>query len=136
MQLNRILQTLFVGLLFFAQDICAANNWQQKVDYKIEVTLDDTNHELNGFITINYTNNSPDELSFIWFHLWPNAYLNDQTAFAKQKLENRSTDFYYAKKSERGFIDKLDFRVNTTTLNGNGVYKLNNSISKPIRANL
>lgn len=116
MQLNRILQTLLVGLLFFAQDICAANNWQQKVDYKIDVTLDDTNHELNGFITINYTNNSPDELSFIWFHLWPNAYLNDQTAFAKQKLENRSTDFYYAKKSERGFIDKLDFRVNTTTL--------------------
>ena len=114
MQLQTILQALLVGLLFFAQDVHSANNWQQKVDYKIDVSLDDTKHELTGFITLNYTNNSPTELPFIWFHLWPNAYLNDQTAFAKQQIENRNTEFYYAKKSDRGFIDKLDFKANNT----------------------
>ena len=106
MQLQTIMQALLVGLLFFAQNAQSANNWQQKVDYKIDVSLDDTKHELNGSITLNYTNNSPTELPFIWFHLWPNAYLNDQTAFAKQQIENRNTEFYYAKKSDRGFIDE------------------------------
>jgi hypothetical protein len=94
----------------FMQDL---NYWQQAVKYDINVTLNDTEHELNGNIDIEYTNNSPNELSFIWLHLYPNAYSNDETAFAKQQLENRSTDFYYAKKQERGQIEQLNFKTDT-----------------------
>lgn len=83
--------------------------WQQQADYHIKVTLNDELHELTGDISIIYTNNSPDALEYIWFHLWPNAYLNDQTAFAQQQLENKSSDFYFAKKSARGYIDSLNF---------------------------
>lgn len=86
--------------------------WQQRVNYNIDVALDDVRHELNGSITIEYTNYSPDELSFIWFHLWPNAYRNQSTAFAKQQLENRQTKFYFSKPQERGYIDRLDFESN------------------------
>lgn len=96
--------------------IFAQNYWQQQVDYKIETTLDDQKHELNSFLTLTYTNNSPDKLGFIYFHLWPNAYLNDQTAYARQEVENGSTEFYYAKQSERGYIDQLDFKANNATL--------------------
>lgn len=85
--------------------------WQQNVDYLIHVTLDDVNHSLQGDIAMKYTNNSPVELNFIYIHLWPNAYKNNQTAFAKQKLESGSIDFYASKEDEKGYIDQLDFKV-------------------------
>ncbi len=91
------------------------NYWQQQVDCKIDVTLNDVEHSLNGFIKINYTNNSNDTLKFIWFHLWPNAYKNDRTAFSDQQLENGSTNFYFSDEEKRGYINRLDFKMNGTT---------------------
>ena len=61
-----------------------AQYWQQETNYKINVALDDKNHTLKGNLELEYTNNSPDKLDFIWFHLWPNAYKNENTAYAKQ----------------------------------------------------
>jgi len=86
--------------------------WQQDVDYLIHVTLDDVQHTLQGDIAITYRNNSPDELSLIYIHLWPNAYKNTKTAFARQKLESGSIDFYASKDEDKGYIDQLDFKVN------------------------
>ena len=64
---------------------------------------------------LEYINNSPDTLNFIWFHLWPNAYKNDKTAFSDQLLENRNTKFYFSDKDQRGYINRLDFKVNDAT---------------------
>ena len=86
--------------------------WQQQVNYKIDVTLNDAAHTLEGFIKMDYYNNSPDTLHFIWIHLWPNAYKNDKTAFTDQSLENGSTGFYFSNNDKRGYINRLDFRVN------------------------
>jgi hypothetical protein len=88
--------------------------WQQQVNYKLSVQLNDTDHSLNGFAKIEYINQSPDTLHFIWFHLWPNAYRTDKTAFSDQLLENGRTDFYFSSKEERGYINRLDFRINNT----------------------
>ncbi|MGZ5247273.1 MAG: hypothetical protein ACXWV5_09550, partial [Flavitalea sp.] len=81
---------------FGIDSIAQQNYWQQEVNYNIEVKLDDTAHSLDGFIQIDYTNNSPDTLNFIWFHLWPNAYKNDRTAFSEQRLRTAKTDFYFS----------------------------------------
>jgi hypothetical protein len=89
--------------------------WQQQVNHTIDVTLDDKNHTLDGFERIEYINNSPDTLHFIWFHLWPNAYKNDRTAFSDQLLENGNTKFYFSGKEEKGYINRLDFKVNGIT---------------------
>ncbi|HEY5369841.1 MAG TPA: M1 family metallopeptidase [Hanamia sp.] len=91
--------------------------FQQQVNYNIEVTLHDSDNTLNAFETINYTNNSPDTLNFIWFHLWPDAYKNDRTAFSEQMLILNKTDFYFSNESERGYINRLDFKVDGTTAN-------------------
>src|SRR5690349_9027613 len=40
--------------------------WQNRADYKINVTLDTTQHSVTGTVVISYTNNSPDELNFLW----------------------------------------------------------------------
>ena len=73
-----------------------AQYWQQQADYSISVSLNDKTHTLSGMLKLDYTNNSPDTLPYIWFHLWPNAYKNDKTAFSDQLLENGNTDFYFA----------------------------------------
>jgi hypothetical protein len=89
----------------------AQSYWQQQVNYTIDVTLNDADHTLDGFIKMQYTNHSPDTLSFIWIHCWPNAYKNDRTAFSEQLLGNGRTDFYFSGKEEKGYINHLDFRV-------------------------
>ncbi len=89
--------------------------WQQEVNYTIEVSLNDVDHSLTGFEQIEYINHSPDTLHYIWFHLWPNAYKNDKTAFSDHLLENGNTKFYFSNKDDKGYINKLDFKVNGIT---------------------
>ncbi|MBK9731926.1 MAG: M1 family metallopeptidase [Chitinophagaceae bacterium] len=103
----------FISSALYAQKTKAY--WQQEVNYNIQVTLNDSTHFLTGTISIEYINHSPDTLRYIWFHLWPNAYKNNSTAFAKQELENGSTEFHYAAPEDRGYIDQLDFRINDHT---------------------
>ncbi len=92
-----------------------AQSWQQRVDYRIDVSLNAGEKTLDGFARITYTNNAPDTLRFIWFHLWPNAYKNDRTAYSEQSIRTIGTDFYFAKKEERGYINRLDFKVDGIT---------------------
>ncbi len=89
--------------------------WQQQADYSIDVSLDDKDNALLGFEKVIYTNNSPDTLHFIWFHLWPNAYKNDRTDFARQNTENGYTDFYFSDEDQRGYINQLDFKADGIT---------------------
>jgi hypothetical protein len=85
--------------------------FQQEVNYTIDVALDDRKHELTGHEQVQYTNNSPQALTFIWFHLWPNAYRDNRTAFARQQLRNGNRAFAFAPAAQRGFIDGLAFTV-------------------------
>jgi hypothetical protein len=107
---NFALAALFT--LCFFTSIGQNNYWQQQVNFNIDVTLNDTDHTLDGYVKMDYTNNSPDTLRFIWIHLWPNAYKNDQTALSDQELQNGNTDFYFSDEEKRGYINRLNFKVN------------------------
>lgn len=89
--------------------------WQQQVNYTIDVNLNDIEHTLDGYVKMHYFNNSPDTLFFIWMHVWQNAYKNDRTAFTDQQLENGSTDFYFSNNDKKGYINRIDFKVNGST---------------------
>src|SRR3954470_6948148 len=93
------------------------NYWQQRVDYKINVSLDDKTKSLIGEETIHYTNNSPDTLYYITFHLWSNAYKNDKTAYSEQTVLQGNTAFYFSGEEQRGYINQLFFKVNDTAAN-------------------
>ena len=43
--------------------------WQNRADYKIHAQLDEKNNSLSGNEEITYTNNSPDNLDFLWLQL-------------------------------------------------------------------
>ena len=101
----------FLVILFLSVSVSNEDYFQQHVDYEIDVKLNDNTHTLSAYEKIIYKNNSNDQLSFIWFHIWPNAYKNDSTAFAKQQLRLGSKKFKYTKKEHRGYIDSLNFSI-------------------------
>ncbi len=111
------MQKIILSMFITISIILGENQYfQQEVAYDISVTLDDSAHTLTAFEKLDYINHSPDTLNYIWFHLWPNAYKNDETAFAKQMITNNSTRFHYSKDEKRGFIDSLDFRIDGVQL--------------------
>ncbi len=70
--------------------------WQQKADYKVNVTLDEDKRTITGSETITYTNNSPDTLKYLWLQL-------DQNLFQKHSLGNMS------RSSKAPSSDKMSF---------------------------
>lgn len=65
-----------IFLLFNFLNLCAQNNayWQQKVDYTIKITIDVQTYQYKGSQKLVYTNNSPDTLKKVYFHLYNNAF--------------------------------------------------------------
>ncbi|SDH06314.1 M1 family metallopeptidase [Winogradskyella thalassocola] len=51
--------------------------YQQQADYKMDIEIDDVNAKLFGDETITYTNNSPDELKYLWVQLDQNMRARD-----------------------------------------------------------
>ena len=56
--------------------------WQNRADYKINCILDTAKHSVSGDVEIYYTNNSPDNLKFLWLQLDQNIYKKDSRATA------------------------------------------------------
>jgi len=78
--------------------------YQQQVDYDMDIELDDETQRLYGISTITYSNNSPDELTYLWLQLDQNmrakdsdtkkiktAEINDRMGFGD--LERLHNDF-------------------------------------------
>ena len=107
------LKILFIVFVLITFNVFSQQNyWQQKVDYKINVKLNDEKHEIDGFESFQYLNNSTDTLTYIYIHLWPNAYQNEKTPLGKQLWESKNQILKYGGDNKRGFIDSLDFKVN------------------------
>ena len=51
--------------------------YQQQADYVMDIVLDDQQAKINGLETITYTNNSPDELEYLWVQLDQNVREKD-----------------------------------------------------------
>jgi len=56
--------------------------WQQKADYDMKVELNDDNQSLTGSETITYTNNSPDQLDFLWIQMDQNIYSKESDTYS------------------------------------------------------
>ena len=113
LHMNNQYYLLLILSLFYCSVVSAqADYFQQEVNYKIEVSLNDKEHELHGNIQIEYHNNAPNELDTLYFHLWPNAYRNNLTAFAKQMERRGEGAFLFAEAKDKGWIDSIDFKMN------------------------
>lgn len=109
-----------IVLLFFAQQLCAQSNydpytlfspqvypvggneyrngagepgpayWQNKADYQITASLDDTKSTVTAVVTITYRNNSPKALPYIWLTLEQNLFTQESRGSAKLPVSGRS----------------------------------------------
>lgn len=113
--LARMKRVMFYACMLWTIS-CAAQDFQQSVAYTISVTVDTRAHMLRGAWEMIYHNSSPDTLHHIVLHLWPNAYRDRNTAFARQQLRHGSTHFHFATQEDRGYIDSLAFRVGEALL--------------------
>ncbi len=66
--------------------------YQQKVDYVMNVELDDEKSQLYGEETITYTNNSPDQLPYLWLQLDQNIRKKDSPALEKNGAGSSLTE--------------------------------------------
>lgn len=62
--------SIFVGLMAFAQ----TDRWQQRVKYIMDINMDVNTNRFNGKQKLEYTNNSPDTLKKVFYHLYWNAF--------------------------------------------------------------
>lgn len=61
----------------FTMGAIAQNNscyWQQHVDYTMEINMNVENYQYTGTQKLVYTNNSPDALNKVFYHLYFNAF--------------------------------------------------------------
>ena len=64
--------------------------WQNKVDYQINVSLNDVTNKITGSVIVTYKNNSPHALPFLWLQLDQNLFSKDSRGQARMPLNGRS----------------------------------------------
>lgn len=103
---------LFLLFIIYSNCAIAQNDyWQQYLHYNIDAELNVADKTISGKETIVYKNNSPDKLDFIWFHIYPNAYKDNNTALIKQ-IKNDPSRKGKLKKFSTGYITDLNFTIN------------------------
>jgi len=65
---------ILVLICFASISNAQADRWQQHIDYKIKAALDVSTNIMKGTEEIVYTNNSPDTLRKVYFHMYWNAF--------------------------------------------------------------
>lgn len=81
--------------------------WQQKVDYRIEVELDDEAQALRGSERIRYQNNSPDALRYLWLQVEPNYFAPQSHAVATTLAPNLDAGMTF--EATRALIERQVF---------------------------
>ncbi|WP_109700011.1 M1 family metallopeptidase [Chitinophaga deserti] len=72
--MKRIIGLVVMVLLGSVTASAQTDRWQQRVKYKMDVTVDVSTHRFTGKQQLAYTNNSPDTLFRVFYHLYWNAF--------------------------------------------------------------
>ncbi|WP_327019156.1 M1 family metallopeptidase [Croceibacter atlanticus] len=108
---------LSVLICFLSLSAIAQNNtsyWQQHVDYNMDIDMDVETFQYKGTQKLEYTNNSPDDLSRVFYHLYFNAFQpgsemdvrlqNIQDPDGRMTTEDKKSRIMSLSESEMGYI--------------------------------
>ncbi|MBS1771620.1 MAG: M1 family metallopeptidase [Bacteroidetes bacterium] len=106
--------------------------WQQDVSYKIDAKIDETTNIVDGAETLEYWNNSPDTLRFVYFHLWQNAFIKGSHLHSLEEAENQKARMGKYEKQGLGIVleDVKADNVAATLELDNTILKVN--LPKPL----
>lgn len=88
--------------------------WQNSADYQLNVSLDETKNEITGSADITYTNNSPDQLGFLWLQL-------DQNLFAKDSRGNAVVPLSGSRNGAHGETFDGGYKIKSVKYDGKDV---------------
>src|SRR5204863_7899843 len=108
----------YLAYLFFISSVCHGQYWknhspfegywQQDVHYTIKAELDDAIDIIDGNEQLTYTNNSHDTLTYVYFHLYQNAF--QPGSYLDQLEKNNGVKPNYSKYEQQGLgtvVDKI-----------------------------
>ena len=83
---------------FFLSSFAQPDRWQQHVKYTMDVNMDVVTNRFTGKQKLVYTNNSPDTLDRVFYHLYwnafqPNSMMDNRSRVLGQMLVNGSPDW-------------------------------------------
>lgn len=105
--------------------------WQNRADYQLKASIDTTAKILSGTAVITYTNNSPDQLPFLWLQLDQNTYRSEaRSNYYTGQAATEHTMGYQLESVNiiaDGKPEKVDYIVNDT--------RMQIRLSKPLAGN-
>ena len=117
---------LFALALSIAATAQNAHYWQQKANYTMDVTMDVNTFQYQGTQQISYTNNSPDALNQVFYHLYFNAFQPGSEMDARlssiedpdgRMMEDKKSRISPLSPDEIGFLDVKNLLQNGKPLN-------------------
>ncbi len=106
--------------------------WQQKADYTIDVEINDDNQTLHGYEVITYTNNSPDDLNYLWLQLDQNVRNVNSDTYSTSTSKISSDNSEWKIKSIIGHHYDLGYKIlEVKDLEGNDLpYTINKTMMR------
>ena len=97
--------------------------WQQDVHYKMNVVVDDKEESIGGTEQLTYWNNSDDELTRLYFHLYQNAFTPN--SYLKNMRDADKIKSVFGEHERKG----VNTVINSLSINGKAMtYTIDNSI--------
>jgi len=130
--MKKLLLFSFLTLSFGSLWAQNTGYWQQHVDYKMDVTMDVSTYRYKGTQELVYTNNSPDTLKKVYYHLYNNAFqpgsemdariqnIRDPDARMVNKIkvgpnERKQSRIKMLKPNETGYLNITNFKQDGST---------------------
>ncbi len=119
--MKRNILAVFVAIISLQAQAFQKGYWQQKVDYTMDIDVDVNTYQYKGKQKLVYTNNSPDELTHVYYHLYfnafqPNSQMDIRSRNIKDPDKRVGDRISKLSPSEIGYI-----KVNSLTQNGKPV---------------
>lgn len=117
---------LFALALSVAATAQNTHYWQQEANYTMDVTMDVNTFQYQGTQQISYTNNSPDALNQVFYHLYFNAFQPGSEMDARlsniedpdgRMMEDKKSRISPLSPNEIGFLDVKNLVLNGKPVN-------------------
>ncbi|MEP7141980.1 MAG: M1 family peptidase, partial [Ferruginibacter sp.] len=72
--MNKLFSVLLLSVPFYFSSTAQPDRWQQRVKYTMNIDVDASTNRFTGKQKLEYTNNSPDILPRVFYHLYFNAF--------------------------------------------------------------
>ncbi len=115
------MKKLLVGFFVTISALAQHGYWQQSVDYKMDIFMDVDNNQYTGNQELVYTNNSPESLKKVYYHLYFNAFqpgsMMDTRSRTIMDPDRRVGDrIYHLSKDEKGYIQPIEIKQDGISL--------------------